>query len=170
MADPTTDISAFFVYGTLKTGQLRSTVWPHRPNRIRSAVVQAELFDLGPYPAALLGQGLVLGELWEFSPSNLPDTLRILDEVEGYSPTIRDRDYLRRPIDTIPVEDNPAQSTVKAWIYLSPGADRLVGARRMKPFKEIASEVLGEKLDWHRQIAAYWPDPQSRVPRSFSEE
>jgi gamma-glutamylcyclotransferase (GGCT)/AIG2-like uncharacterized protein YtfP len=164
------DIFAVFVYGTLKRGHLRSTFWPRPPIIIRQAIVEATLFDRGPYPAALAGGEPALGELWEFQPDDIPETLRVVDEIEGYSSLREDNDYLRCPIDATPIDDNPTQSTVRAWIYLSPGEARLIGARRIKPFKEIASEVQGNKLDWHKRLAAAWPDPHSRVPRSFSEE
>lgn len=76
--------SAVFVYGTLQRGQERETCWPHPPRDIQPGYVTGQLFDLGPYPALVAGDGVVAGELWLLDESNLAETLQVLDEIEGY--------------------------------------------------------------------------------------
>jgi gamma-glutamylcyclotransferase (GGCT)/AIG2-like uncharacterized protein YtfP len=84
-------ISAVFVYGTLKRGEQRGSRWPRAALRIQPAWVFGELYDLGPYPALVPNLGLaaadhrILGELWELTPDDMPETLRVLDAIEGYS-------------------------------------------------------------------------------------
>jgi gamma-glutamylcyclotransferase (GGCT)/AIG2-like uncharacterized protein YtfP len=82
--DAGADISAVFVYGTLKRGQCRQWCWPRRPLAIERAWTPGRLVDLGPYPALVEGSDRVLGELWQFAPEDMPATLRALDDVEGF--------------------------------------------------------------------------------------
>src|SRR5687767_9038822 len=88
-------IHRIFVYGTLQRGECRERCWPHAPLRIDEAVIRAALYDLGPYPAIGPGDELVRGELWEIAPDQLEETLRVLDEVEGYTQLGHDL-YVRR--------------------------------------------------------------------------
>ena len=79
--DPATSV---FVYGTLKRRQVRERAWPRIPRRIEPAWTLGRLFDLGPYPALIAGGDRVLGELWHFTLEDLPETLHILDAIEGF--------------------------------------------------------------------------------------
>lgn len=72
-----------FVYGTLKRGQCRESCWPTEPLAVRSAWTYGTLYDLGPYPALLVGNDRILGELWSFEPEDVPGVLLVLDRVEG---------------------------------------------------------------------------------------
>lgn len=90
-----------FVYGTLKWGQ---------PNhaRLRGArllgqatLAGACLFDLGPFPMAVAGEGCVQGELYTLACSALPD----LDAFEG-CPRLYQRHWL------------PLLDGRQAWVYL----------------------------------------------------
>lgn len=92
--------NAFFVYGTLKSGNSRAKAWPHPPSSIQIGYTQAKLFDLGPYPALAEGEDWVQGELWQFDPQLVPETTRALDEVEGYYQSPDDL-YDRRIIQVV---------------------------------------------------------------------
>ena len=92
--------NAFFVYGTLKSGNSRAKAWPHPPSSIQIGYTQAKLFDLGPYPALAEGEDWVQGELWQFEPQFVPDTTQALDEVEGYYQSPDDL-YDRRTIQVV---------------------------------------------------------------------
>jgi len=82
-----------FVYGTLKRGECRESMWPRQPSNIWVAYVRATLFDLGPYPAIRVEEtedagatdelDWVRGEVWSFNENDLPETLSVLDEIEG---------------------------------------------------------------------------------------
>jgi gamma-glutamylcyclotransferase (GGCT)/AIG2-like uncharacterized protein YtfP len=76
---------AVFVYGTLKRGQCREQFWPRAPLAVETALVRGRLVDLGPYPALLPGDRWIRGELWRFADEDMSETLRVLDEVEGYA-------------------------------------------------------------------------------------
>ncbi|QDU97854.1 gamma-glutamylcyclotransferase family protein [Lignipirellula cremea] len=86
---------AFFVYGTLKQGECRAEFWPEPPRSIETAYITAELYDLGPYPCILPGNDRVEGELWRFPIAAMPETIEVLDQVEGYNQGTPDL-YLRR--------------------------------------------------------------------------
>lgn len=73
-----------FVYGTLQTGEERAGCWPHAPLAIVPAEMNAEMYDLGEYPALIPGSDRVAGELWQLRPVDMPRTLEVLDEIEGY--------------------------------------------------------------------------------------
>jgi len=76
--------SAVFVYGTLKRGHCRAHHWPHPPLSVQTATTLGRLIDLGPYPALVAGEQIVEGQLWRLAPRHLADTLRALDDVEGF--------------------------------------------------------------------------------------
>ncbi len=73
-----------FVYGTLKRGYLRESIWPKTPSMVTPAVIRADLYDLGPYPQSRR-RGWVKGELWHFNPCEMDLTLAVLDEAEGFN-------------------------------------------------------------------------------------
>jgi gamma-glutamylcyclotransferase (GGCT)/AIG2-like uncharacterized protein YtfP len=107
-----------FVYGTLKTGQLREDCWPHSPLEIEPATVLGQLYDLGSYPALLPGDDVVEGEAWRLAESEMPDTLRVLDEIEGYHDSPQDL-YKRVTIECDLIGDSHegSESCVKAYTY-----------------------------------------------------
>lgn len=77
--------TALFVYGTLKTGEVRSKLWPFEPISVEPATLRAAIFDLGAYPAIYSGDDLVGGEIWRFHEWQMPETLAVLDRVEGFN-------------------------------------------------------------------------------------
>ena len=79
-----------FVYGTLKTGQIRESMWPYTPKEILPMKTRGWLYDLGAYPAMTPGDDWVLGELWRFDLEQMPKTLEALDAIEGYHDTPSD--------------------------------------------------------------------------------
>ncbi len=76
-------ITAFFVYGTLQTGECRARCWPHPAVSIEDATIVGQLHNLGPYPALVEGNHEIAGELWRLAPEHLPRTLEVLDAVEA---------------------------------------------------------------------------------------
>ena len=118
--------TSIFVYGTLKRGQVRAPLWPHRPVSVVPGKIRGELYDLGPYPALARGNDWVGGEIWSFLPNQMEATLRVLDEVEE----LHDQpdDLYRR----IVVEcHKPDDSIVPAFAYLY--AMPLHRAKRVSP-------------------------------------
>jgi len=91
-------VTDVFVYGTLKRGQCRESMWPRTPLSIRPAFVRGWLFDLGPYPAMWCGdcQGIendpsenapcqcdwIKGEVWTLAKQDMSITIEELDEIE----------------------------------------------------------------------------------------
>lgn len=94
MNDP---ISAVFVYGTLKRGEVRARFWPRPAVSVEAAVIQGQMHDLGPYPALVDGQHQIAGELWRLAPEDMPETLRVLDAIECYDQGGVDL-YVRRAV------------------------------------------------------------------------
>lgn len=76
------NLSHFFVYGTLKSKQCRESCWGESPLQIQPAWTVGELYDLGPYPGMLHGQDRVLGEVWTFPRSLATQVRQTLDAIE----------------------------------------------------------------------------------------
>jgi gamma-glutamylcyclotransferase (GGCT)/AIG2-like uncharacterized protein YtfP len=104
-----------FFYGTLMTGfdrRQRLGMDDHLAYCGRGWI-QAALFDLGLYPAAVPdADSKVTGEV--FRVDNAPTVLAALDEIEGYEPGAPDTSlYVRR---RVPVQLEDGSST-DAWAY-----------------------------------------------------
>lgn len=132
--DPVTDL---FVYGTLKRGECRESMWPYPAVSVRTAYIQARLYDLGPYPAVRVDVELddpqdwdwVQGELWQVSPTHYAETLQVLDDIEGTNQrghrNLYDQVLVR-------VYDSPdSESHGLALVYQYSNAKRLGPVRRM---------------------------------------
>jgi len=105
-----------FFYGTLmspfnRPGRLRIT--PKLDYKGRGTI-QAALFDLGIYPAAVPAEdrSVVWGEVYE--TSDAPSVLTVLDEIEGYRPNEPERSLYTRALTDITLGDG---GLVKAWTY-----------------------------------------------------
>ena len=104
-----------FFYGTLMTPF-------HRTARMRieehlayrgSGTIEAALFDLGIYPAAVPVSGCrVYGELYEMRHPTI--VLRTLDELEGYRPGEHDKSLYTRTRTRVMLEDG---TEARAWAY-----------------------------------------------------
>jgi len=155
-------LNALFVYGTLKQGHLRSSMWPHAPHSIVPAVVRGKLLDLGAYPGLIPGDDWVLGELWSIAAEHTPRTLEVLDQVEGYDPSSDRGLDLRRTVSVWPLAslaDSHQGSPAQAYTYLIADEHFIASARHITP-----AIPIGELL------AAQWPDPLSRVPKRLEDE
>lgn len=105
-----------FFYGTLmapfnRPGRQRIT--PNLTYQGRGTI-NAALFDLGIYPAAVPAedQSKVWGEVYE--ASDAPSVLGVLDEIEGYRPDEPARSLYTRVLTDATLEDGRIE---KAWAY-----------------------------------------------------
>jgi gamma-glutamylcyclotransferase (GGCT)/AIG2-like uncharacterized protein YtfP len=128
----------FFVYGTLKTGEVRAGRWPHQPQKVEPATTRGVLYDLGPYPALTDGGDVVLGELWHITLEHMPETLAVLDRIEGFGVTEVDL-YVRRVIPVILMD----HSGCLAYAYFIADLQTLRGHRRVLPDKNGFTEWSG---------------------------
>ncbi|NOX52864.1 MAG: gamma-glutamylcyclotransferase [Planctomycetes bacterium] len=126
MSEP---VCAVFVYGTLMRGGSREGLWPRRPQRIERGKAQGVLYDLGPYPAMVEGDGQVGGELWEFAPADMAETLDRLDQIEGYVPGDPNSLYVRRIIRC----QTESRATALAFCYFFAKLEALTGAHLVPP-------------------------------------
>jgi gamma-glutamylcyclotransferase (GGCT)/AIG2-like uncharacterized protein YtfP len=104
-----------FFYGTLMTGfdrRRRIGIDPKMRFRARGWV-EAALFDIGLYPAAVPAEGgRVWGEVFELLDRD--EVLTALDDIEGYRPEVPDSSLYIRSL--VPVH-LPEGVTERAWIY-----------------------------------------------------
>ena len=105
-----------FFYGTLMSPF-------NRPGRQRISpklnfkgrgFIQAALFDLGIYPAAIPAEddSKVWGEVYE--TSELEPVLAALDEIEGHRPNEPERSLYTRVLTDVTLDNGQAE---KAWTY-----------------------------------------------------
>jgi gamma-glutamylcyclotransferase (GGCT)/AIG2-like uncharacterized protein YtfP len=104
-----------FFYGTLMTGfdRRRRAGIESKLRYVGRGWIQAALFDLGIYPAAIpSSEGRVWGEVYEMlEPGSV---LAVLDEIEGYTPEDPDRSLYTRERVPATLEDG---RTVNVWVY-----------------------------------------------------
>ena len=104
-----------FFYGTLMTGferPGRSQIDP-KLTPVGHGSIQATLFDLGIYPAAVpAADGHVLGEVHRMS--DVDGVLTALDEIEGYRPSQPDASLYTRVETTVTFDDGHVE---QAWAY-----------------------------------------------------
>jgi gamma-glutamylcyclotransferase (GGCT)/AIG2-like uncharacterized protein YtfP len=154
-------INAFFVYGTLKQSQLRGGMWPRKPIAIHEGIIQAELFDLGPYPAAsaTTGEHWTLGEIWQFEPNAIPATIEALDQIEDYVAGRETNLYVRQIVNAHQIDSNGQSFCTPAYTYFFANSKQLEQARIILPEQSFLSRSV-----------ACWPDSIAKVPRTISEE
>jgi gamma-glutamylcyclotransferase (GGCT)/AIG2-like uncharacterized protein YtfP len=104
-----------FVYGTLMAGfdRRRRAGIDTRMHFVGRGWIQAALYDLGLFPAAIPApEGRVAGELYEVTDD--PSVLAKLDEIEGFRPSEPDTSLYLRAQVTVTLEDGRREA---AWVY-----------------------------------------------------
>jgi gamma-glutamylcyclotransferase (GGCT)/AIG2-like uncharacterized protein YtfP len=104
-----------FFYGTLMTGFDRRTRVgiESKLKYVGRGWIQAALFDLGIYPAAVpTAGGRVWGEVCEMLDPAF--VLAALDEIEGYTPDDPDRSLYTRAVVPATLDDG---RVVDVWVY-----------------------------------------------------
>jgi gamma-glutamylcyclotransferase (GGCT)/AIG2-like uncharacterized protein YtfP len=113
---PELDTDLLFVYGTLRRG-LRLH---HHLKRLGAAFVatgkvKAELVDLGEFPGARKSTKpgkIVKGEVYRLR--RVVSALKVLDQVEGFSPRARVRSMFQRAMTEVTLPNGERRT---AWIY-----------------------------------------------------
>lgn len=104
-----------FFYGTLMAGfdRRRRAGIDNKLAYIGRGSIQAALFDLGIYPAAVPApEGTVWGEVYEMADAGT--VLAALDDIEGYRPDDPDLSLYSRQQSDVRLPDG---SLATAWVY-----------------------------------------------------
>ncbi len=111
-----------FVYGTLRRGDVRDiTCLRPAPQFIGMGSVAGVLYDLGPYPGAVLGgAGRVAGEVYAISAG----LERLLDEIEEVWPQ-QSGEYSKREVAV--QMDDAAAGDVRWCLVYEINPERLAG-------------------------------------------
>lgn len=129
-----------FVYGTLLKGMSRS----HGLQNTKFeglGMINASLYDLGPYPGIIESTDSVFGEIYTINSV----TLSSLDSIEGYDANYPDGSlYIRKKVDVILLNDG---SSIKAYAYFYNASD-------LEAYYEITSgdyrrHILNCKPTWY---------------------
>lgn len=107
----------FFVYGTLLPGQPNYDLLIDETLEQRPAYFpNGRLYDLGPYPMLLEGNGdSVKGIVYTIKEDHYPTILRRLDALEGFNPQNPAAGNYRRVKRLVNLEDG---RSILAWAYL----------------------------------------------------
>jgi gamma-glutamylcyclotransferase (GGCT)/AIG2-like uncharacterized protein YtfP len=139
----------FFVYGTLLPDQPNYDLLAEETLEQRTAYFpDGRLYDLGPYPMLLEGDGrLVKGVVYTIKESDYPTILHRLDALEGFDPQNPSAGDYRRVERQVKLED---ARSVKAWVYL--GKQSLVsGANLIR-----SGDWVAYTRKYEDKIAAWW--------------
>lgn len=113
---PSSNIEYVFVYGTLRPPKPDTPeddtryypqIAPHIHTVTPAHVLEADLYDLGTYPAARPGNNVIHGDLLTVQPQ----ALTIMDRIEGHPIFFRRARVLAH---------NTESSSTEAWIYWAP--------------------------------------------------
>ncbi|MEZ6138364.1 MAG: gamma-glutamylcyclotransferase family protein [Pirellulaceae bacterium] len=135
-------IEHIFVYGTLKTSQIRESCWPSKPLSVRPAWTRGQLYDLGPDPAMILPESTspldrVAGEVWTYSVEHLPLVLHVLDQIEVTNQPGEPNEYNRQLVDVFLIETTAQfdrePSPIQAHTYIFAHQEQLLAAQRVQP-------------------------------------
>lgn len=130
-------VTSIFVYGTLQRGEEREACWPVLPLSIESAEARAAMYDVGEYPAIVPGDDRIAGELWHFRAEQMPETLKVLDAIEGFAQESTDL-YRRQTINC-----QAELGIYRAFAYFLAEPDLLNSAQRVIADKDGLCR-------WHR--------------------
>lgn len=131
-----------FVYGTLKTRQVRECNWPRRPQTIELAWTLGRLYDTGPYPALVHGTDAVAGQVWAIHEEDISATLKVLDEIEGTNQPGMRNDY-DREIATVYLQSG---RELKASVYMFAKQELLQHFSYIEPDLDFESQFNFEQL------------------------
>jgi gamma-glutamylcyclotransferase (GGCT)/AIG2-like uncharacterized protein YtfP len=129
--------SLVFFYGTLMAGfdRRRRAGIDSKLKYVGRGSIQAALFDLGIYPAAVPApEGRVWGEVYD--TVDTAAVLAALDEIEGYRPDDPDHSLYTRVEVSVRLPDG---TTAEAWVYFYNA-----------PLGQAQRIVSGDYLEHHR--------------------
>jgi gamma-glutamylcyclotransferase (GGCT)/AIG2-like uncharacterized protein YtfP len=109
-----------FVYGTLRRdlGHPMHAILKHAAHFVDEATVRGTLYDLGAYPALVVGEDhdqRVTGELYALELHGAPAALEALDAYEGCAASDPEPHEYRREILRASLADG---SVLAAWTYV----------------------------------------------------
>lgn len=128
----------FFVYGTLLPGQPNAYLWQGTAVLQQAAVLpNGRLYSLGHYPMLVEEPGEeVHGVVIDIEPTAYGRVLRLLDDLEGYTPGLPENSYYQRACRDVTLADG---RTLRAWVYV--GHAQLVYNRPLVPGGNWAAHV-----------------------------
>ncbi|TQK44477.1 gamma-glutamylcyclotransferase (GGCT)/AIG2-like uncharacterized protein YtfP [Streptomyces sp. SLBN-118] len=120
----------FFVYGTLRPGEINHDLFLHGRTAAEEPAVLADavLYEGPGYPYALLepGGGTVAGEVVTAAPGEYGELLGVLDRLEECVAPGHPRNLYERLAREVRLPDGTA---VRAWVYVAaPGVARKLRA------------------------------------------
>lgn len=131
---------SFAFYGTLHPGAaiVAELGLNHAGTFLGDCWFRGQLFDLGPYPGAIAGEGLVRAVRYQL---NRPSLLSALDEYEDVRPEQAKSLYVRERVPLLSESGDPTGET--AWVYFY--NQSVAGHRRIESGVWSITEALHAK-------------------------
>ncbi len=114
-------LNKFFVYGTLKVGgEFAKQFDGYRKSVEKAKLIGYDMFKVNTmspigFPAAVAGNGIIIGEVHTFPKEYIPEIIRAMDYIECYNKRNEGNSlYLRKQL---PVELNNGYTEL-AYVYL----------------------------------------------------
>ena len=76
-------IDSMFVYGTLRKQECREKIMNEISYYLKNITIRAKMYDIGAFPAIVLDEGIVYGEIHKIKKE--PNSFHMLDLVEGFT-------------------------------------------------------------------------------------
>ena len=160
--------TSFFVYGTLKRGQCREHLWPETPQSITTAWTLATLYGRQDYPAIQTGEDRVLGEVWRFEASQMPQVIKQLDRIEGTNQPNESDLYSRCTVNCFDLNEHPLGISYCYFYVIDPREDgfhRILpsdvlehpDSRKLIENRDDRRDVVESQTD-SRLLMALWPE------------
>ena len=114
------NVTKVFVYGTLKTGERNHPVALRagQPVVTPGTLWDHQLWDLGPFPAAVKGDGFIVGEVLDFG-NEVSRALFGLDGLEGFRGSGNPHNLYNRAVLPVVVTGPDGEPVpVPCWVYL----------------------------------------------------
>jgi gamma-glutamylcyclotransferase (GGCT)/AIG2-like uncharacterized protein YtfP len=111
-----TEPRAFFVYGTLKRGEMNHSLLAPYALSIEPAWMPGRLYDVGDFPALAPGSDHVRGEIVRLDAVAMERVLPVIDRLEGYESRDESNSlYFRRPVEV--TTSSGVQERAYAYFY-----------------------------------------------------
>ena len=130
----------FAFYGTLQSGSFMASEigLDHAGTFLGDCWFRGQLFDLGPYPGAIAGEGLVRAVRYQL---NRPSLISALDAYEDVRPDKAKSLFVRERVPLLSKSGDPTVLT--AWVYFY--NQSVAGRRRIESGVWSITEALQAK-------------------------
>lgn len=151
--------TSLFVYGTLKAGQINRGLVAGFIESCEPASIPGHLYDLGLFPALVIGDGVVRGELLQLTEESMSAILGVLDRLEGYNPNAPERSMYIRSVVEVTTDSGGHQRAYTYYYNRDPlKLRRLEGGEWTGPTDSVSAQEDPEHATFEQHVRAFSAD------------